>query len=508
MNTIPALLQAFGNMFQPMPLLAVFAATIISLIVGVIPAITGALVVIMVLPFLFGADPIVAMPFLCALLASSGMGGAITSVLTGIPGDNANGPAAIDGFAMTRQGQAGRALGLAIGAAVMSVLFGVVFSILIIPLMTPILMSFKTVEMLLIILVALLFLAVLTKGSRVKGLISAGIGLTLSCVGLQQASAIARLTFGNMYLYDGIEPATVLMGILAVPTLLELQAEGVAIAPVGALAAGKLIELFKGTKELFTKHLWTWLRGTLIGYLIGIAPALGSTTAVWIAYAQAKQASKNPDEIGKGSPEGIVAPESARGVCASADLLTTLVFGIPGSSIMVVFLAAFLMMGIQPGPTLVIEHTALAFQMILTMGLSVLIGAVICYFGAPFMVRITQVSPHMLFAVLMPIIVLGAYVTREFGVDIIVIGITSLLGLSIKRFGFSAPSIILGFVMGNLFERFLVRSLDLYGVGLFWSSPTALVLSSIIVISIFWSPIKSQIERMRGGKVAAKGQSA
>jgi len=168
METIPALIQAFGTMFQPVVFLAVLAATVISLIVGVIPAITGALMVIMVLPFLFGADPIVAMPFLCALLASSGMGGAITSVLTGIPGDNANAPATIDGFAMTRKGQAGRALGLAIATAVLAALFGVVLSILIIPLMAPILMSFKTVEMLLIIIVALLFLAVLTKAPGSK----------------------------------------------------------------------------------------------------------------------------------------------------------------------------------------------------------------------------------------------------------------------------------------------------------------------------------------------------
>jgi len=239
--------------------------------------------------------------------------------------------------------------------------------------------------------------------------------------------------------------------------------------------------------------------------LIGIAPALGSTSAVWIAYAQAKQSSKNPDEIGKGSPEGIVAPEAARGVCATAGLLTTLVFGIPGSAIMVVLLAAFLMMGVQPGPTLVIEHTALAFQMIMTMALSVLIGAVICYFGAPLMVKITRVSPHYLFAFLSPLIVLGAYVAREFNVDIIVIGLTSLLGLCIKRFGFSAPSIILGFVMGNLFERFLIRAVDLYGPGLFWSSPISIVLTAIIVIAIFWEPIKSLIGRMRGGKAAVEG---
>ena len=147
------------------------------------------------------------------------------------------------------------------------------------------------------------------------------------------------------------------------------------------VAAGNLTALLQGTKEFFSKHLLAWFRGTVIGYLVGIAPALGSTAAVWIAYAQAKQSAKNPEEFGKGAPEGIVAPEAARAVCATGDLMTTLVFGIPGSSIMVVIMAAFMMMGIQPGPTLVIEHTALAFQMILTMGLGVTIAAVICFWA-------------------------------------------------------------------------------------------------------------------------------
>jgi putative tricarboxylic transport membrane protein len=376
-----------------------------------------------------------------------------------------------------------------------------------IPLLVPILMKFKTVEMLLIIIIAMLFIAVLTKGSRVKGLISAGIGLTLSCVGLHVASGLERLTFGNLYLYNGIEVSTVLMGVLAVPTLLELHAEGVAIAPPDAGSAGKMAELLKGAKEIFTKHVYVWLRGTLLGYFVGIAPALGSTAAVWVAYAQAKQSSKKPEEFGNGSPEGIVAPESARAVCATGDLLTTLVFGIPGSSIMVVIMAAFMMMGIQPGPTLVIEHTALAFQMILTMGLGVTIAAVVCFFGAPLMVRITRVSPHMLFGVLMPIIVLGAYVAREYAVDIIFIGITSFIGLCLKRFGFSAPSIVLGFVLGNLFERTLIRSVDLHGVALFWSSPTAIVLTATILITILWGPIQSLMGRIRGKKAAEEGKA-
>jgi TctA family transporter len=504
MDTIPALMEAFGNMFQPIAFLAVVAATLVSMIVGVLPAVSGSLLIIMILPFLFGADPIIAMPILCALLVASGLGGSVTAVLAGIPGDNPNAATVLDGFSMTRKGEGGRALGLAIGTGVGSAVLGVVLSIIIIPLMAPILMTFKSVEMFLIIVLALLFLSVLTKGSRVKGLMSAGIGLTMACIGFQPSSGIDRLTFGNLYLYDGLEVSTVLLGILAVPTLLELIAEGMPIAPEGG-SAGKPSELLQGIKEVFSKHFFVWLRANLIGYVIGIAPALGSGTAVWIAYAQAKQSAKNQDEFGSGAPQGIIAPEAARAVCNSADLLTTLVFGIPGSSIMVVLLAAFLMMGIQPGPALVIEHTALSFQMIMTMGLSVIVAGVILFFGSPLLVKITRVSPHIMFVVLIPLIILGAYVARAFSMDIIVIGIASLMGLCVKRFGLSAPSIILGFVMGDLFEKYLIRSTSLFGVGLFWSSPAAIAITALIVLIFVWGPAKSQIQRLRGGKVAAGG---
>jgi putative tricarboxylic transport membrane protein len=160
-----------------------------------------------------------------------------------------------------------------------------------------------------------------------------------------------------------------------------------------------------------------------------------------------------------------------------------------------------------PGPTLVIDHTVLSFQMILTIGVSVTIGAIICFFCAPLMVKITRAPAHYLFVYLMPLIVLGAYVVREFPIDTIVIGATALLGLCIKRFGFSAPAIIMGFVMGDLFERYLILSFNLHKIGMFWSSPIATVLTAVILVVIFWGPIKSLLGRARGEKVAVEGKA-
>ena len=256
---------------------------------------------------------------------------------------------------------------MALGANFLGAVASIAISFLLIPLILPIIMTFKTAEMVLVILMALLFISVLTKHNRIKGLIAAGIGLLLSCIGFQPSTGVARLTFGNLYLYEGLEIPTVLIGIMAMPVLIELHATHSTIAPPSMTEAGNLRELLGGMKELLKSYKSIWLRGTLVGYLFGLLPAIGGTAAVWMVYAHAKQTSRHPEEFGKGTPEGIVGPEAAANAAHPGDLLITLALGIPGSGIMVVLLAAFLMMGVTPGPKLLIEQTTLCFAMILAV---------------------------------------------------------------------------------------------------------------------------------------------
>ena len=341
-----------------------------------------------------------------------------------------------------------------------------------------------------VIVVALLFISVLTKHNRIKGLIAAGIGLLLSCIGFQASTGIARLTFGNLYLYEGLEIPTVLIGIMAMPVLIELHATHSTIAPPSMTEAGNLRELLGGMKELLKSYKSIWLRGTLVGYLFGLLPAIGGTAAVWMVYAHAKQTSRHPEEFGKGAPEGIVGPEAAANAAHPGDLLITLALGIPGSGIMVVLLAAFLMMGVTPGPKLLIEQTTLCFAMILAVAVANVMAVLLCFFGAPYLTKVTRVSPSYIFGYLIPLIVISTFVSREYMVDMLVLIIISLIGLFMTRFGFSVPAMLLGFVLGKMLETYLTLALDLHGFKFFFTSPTSIVLTVLCLVTIFFDQIQ------------------
>ena len=501
MELFSAFIEALGITLHPMSLLIIFVSTVVSLIFGVLPAISGALVCILILPFLYGVDPFIGMPILCALFSVSCMGGAITSILVGIPGDNINAATVVDGFAMTRKGQAGRALGLGLGSNFLAAVGSIAISFLLIPMILPIVMTFKTAEMALVIIVALLFVAVLTKHNRIKGLIAAGLGLLISSIGYQPSTGIDRLTFGNLYLYEGLEIPTVLMGIMAMPVLLGLQATQSTIAPSDMKDTGNLRELLKGMKEVLKSYKSIWFRGTMIGYLFGLLPAIGGTAGVWMTYAHAKQTSRHPEEFGKGAPDGIIAPEACANASHPGDLLITLALGIPGSGIMVVLLAAFLLMGVTPGPNLLIEQTTLCFNMLLAVAFANVMAVLLCFFGAPFLTKVTRVSPLYIFGYLIPLMVISVFVSRQYTIDIIVFAIISLIGLFMTRFGFSAPAFLLGFVLGGMLEGYLTLALDLHGFKLFFKTPATIVLTSLCLITLFFEQIQMLLGKLLHRKV-------
>ena len=489
-----AFVQGLINVVRPDVLLAITVATLIAVIVGIIPAISGPLVVILIVPFVWAFDPLLVLPIMCCLIAVSCMGGSMTAILLGIPGDNCNAATVLDGFQLTKKGQGGRGLGLAITANMMGGIVAIGLAFLSIPILTPLIMAFQSPEMCLIMVLAMLLITVLTKESQIKGLISGLLGLLISCIGYQPATGLARLNFGNLYLYGGVQAVTVIMGMLAVPIMFQLHATVKTIAPPEIKTSGKLTEIFKGGREVFLYYKFLWMRSVLTGYVVGILPALGSSLGAWAAYGQAKKTSKNPELFGTGSPEGIVAPESSSNACHAGDLLTTLAFGIPGSAIMVVLLAAFEMMGIQPGPKVLIDHTALCFTILISVALANLIGGIICIFGSTLLIKVTRVPFAFIFACVIPIIVIAAFLARSYMIDVFVLVILSLFGIFMDKLGYSAPALILGFVLGGEFEYYLTHSITLYGL-LFFLSPLSLLLLGLIIFTIAYSPVKRMIKR-------------
>ena len=495
--------QAIVQLSSPNVVIALLIATVGAIILGVIPGISGALAMILFLPFVYGRDPAVCMVVLATLTAVSNTGGAVTAVLLGIPGDSSNAATTLDGFPLARQGEGARTVGVTIFASIVGGVLSIVFVFLMMPFVIPLVMSLRSPEMFCLIVVGLSFLAVITQGSAIKGLISAGLGLLIATIGYQAKTGIARFTLGNDYLYGGVEMVVVLLGILAVPVIAELVASKETVTPVDVKSIGTYRQVMSGLGDV-VRHWWLCVRSTIIGYFVGVIPGIGSETAIWVAYGHAKQTSKDPGLFGRGNIEGVIAPEAANNARTGGSMLTTLVLGIPGSPSMVMVLAAFILIGIVPGPRVLVEHTTLCFVILLSIVVSNILAGVLCIFSLPLMLRVTRISSAKLFAYLMPIIMIGVYSNNMYTLDLLMLIPVGALGVGFRKFGYSPGAIILGFILGKLFEYYLWQSLDLFG-GLFFLTPICILLLLTVILVLtkdLWKPLFKNVSNplIRGTK--------
>jgi putative tricarboxylic transport membrane protein len=486
-----AFIQGLAQIFQPAVFTAMMFGIVISIVVGILPGLGGPAIIIMSLPFIIGRDPLMCLAFMTVLQCVNTTGGSITAILIGVPGESSNAADILDGFPMTRKGEGARAIGAALTSSMMGGTVSVMFAFLMIPLVMPLLMQLRSAELFATILLGMCFLSVLTQGAAIKGLISAGIGILLSCIGFQSKTGIERFTFGNPYLYDGIQVVVVLMGLLALPVLVELVSTGKSIDETGTETdmtfTGTYKGLLRGAHDV-VEHWWLWLRCTAIGYIVGVLPAGGSETAVWVSYAHAKQTSKHPETFGTGNVEGVIAPQSATNARSGGSMLTTLALGIPSSPSMVLILAAFVLLGIQPGPKMLTDHTSLSFALLSIIAISNIIAAVLCVVSLPVCIKITRISPVYLFCLILPLVCIGTYVYKGLFIDLIVmLGIT-VIGILLKAFKYSIPAMIFGFIMGRLFEYYLWQAIDFNGPTFFMTpiSLTLLFVTFVILTKDLW----------------------
>jgi putative tricarboxylic transport membrane protein len=484
---LESLVHAAQNLLLPQVASAWLLGTIVGVILGVIPVIGGINGAALALPFIFMMDPV-------AMMAVSYTGGAVTSILINVPGTAANAPTMIDGYPMARKGEAGRALGAAFMSSALGGAFAVPLALLMIPVIIPLVLSLWSAEMFFLVVLGLSFLAVLGKGGQIKGLVAGGLGILFSLVGYDIVTGTPRFTFGLLGLYEGIDIIAVLLGLFGLAEIIDLASTGQAITKSGKVEVGPRA-LWEGSKDVF-RHWWLWLRCSLLGYVIGVIPGIGAGMATFTAYAHAKQTSKYPEKFGTGVVEGVIAPEAANNAKEAGSVLTTLAFGIPGSTEMVIILGAFWMMGIVPGPGLLLDHLDISLTMLLTIVVANIVGAVICYVSVSQLARLTTVRPRYLFCIIMSIIFVGVYVNSEQLISIPIVIIFGVLGFFMKRYDYPRPSLALGFVLGSLFEHYLNMSLMASGP-LFFLRPISLALIVVTITILSIGPIKSLLSRAR-----------
>jgi len=349
-----AFLGGMAILVDPYILGMIVAGTVLGVLVGALPGISGSTTTALLLPFTITMTPTAAIAFLGAIYCAANYGGSITAILVNTPGDPSASATAFDGYPMAQKGEAGRALGMSAFASTLGGIFSVFVLIVAAPLLSRVAYNFGPPEYFALAIFGLSMVAAIGGDSAVKNLISGAFGVLLATVGLDLTTGVERFTFGVYELSDGIGLVPVLIGVFAISELLLQATQLHVVATMLKLDAVRLPSLAD-----FRKCAKSIALSSGLGTFIGILPALGATTAALVAYNETKRWSSHPEEFGKGAIEGVAGPEAANNAAVGGAMVPTLALGIPGSSTTAIILVGLIVQGVRPGPHLFNEQPQL-----------------------------------------------------------------------------------------------------------------------------------------------------
>jgi putative tricarboxylic transport membrane protein len=423
---------------------------------GALPGISPSIAMALLLPFTFDMTPLTAIVLLGAVYIGAEYGGSIPAILIRTPGTNSAAATVIDGYAMHQQGRGGEALGLSLVAGTIGGLVGLIFLVLLTKPLASLALMFTPPAYFALGILGLSIIASLSEGSLVKGLIAGVVGLMLATVGTDPLSGVSRFTFGMPDLLEGIHFIFIMLGVFAVAELMAKVAEGddADSSLVGSSTKLKLPSL---------RTMWRLRRAQTIGTAVGIAegpiPGAGGTVAAFLSYNEARRWSKTPELFGKGSEEGVVAPEAANNAVTASALVPTLSFGIPGSNSMAILLGGFLIHGIQPGPLLLSTNPDLVYGLFGGLFVSNLMmfafGAVVL---GPCIWLVNRPKPYLTAAIFV-LVLSGIFSINHSLFDLGTVLVAGVFGYVMRILKFPALPLILGVVLGYMIESNYRRSL-------------------------------------------------
>jgi putative tricarboxylic transport membrane protein len=466
----------------------------VGFVVGILPGLGGPTAMALMLPFVFKMNAVEAFAFLLGRTAVTATTGDITSVLFGVPGEPTTASTIVDGHAMARKGEAGRALGAVLMSSLVGAIFAAVALAVAIPIIRPLVLSFGSPEFFMLAILGISFVASLSGEDQLKGIVAGGIGLLLATIGLDPISGIQRYTFGQLFLWDGIGLVPITIGFYAIPETIELAVLGTSISKQ---EVGKLGGVMEGVKDTF-RHFWLVIRCSALGCFIAIIPGMGAATTQWLAYAHAVQSSPNKEGFGKGDVRGVLGPGAANNSTLGGSLITTIAFGVPASVVMAILLGAFIIQGIVPGPDMLIPPPKgkldLTFSFVWVIILSNIITVAVCFLFLKPLAKVTQVRGGIIIPLILVLIYLGAYAEKNAFPDMVVVLLFGGLGWVMEKMEWPRPPVLLGLVLGPLAENRLFLSTDNYGLN--WTSrPGVIIIFAITLFGIFYPIVKSRRQR-------------
>jgi putative tricarboxylic transport membrane protein len=466
-------LAAMGSIvFDVNLLFLIFATTILGVIIGVLPGLGSTTGAALLLPFTLTMEPVHAITVLTTIYVSATFAGSITAILINTPGTSAAAATTFDGYPLAQRGEAGRALGIAVVASTIGGIFSVIVLCIAAPMLARVAYEFRPPEYFALTVFGLSMLASISAGGAVKNIIGGVFGVWLATIGAERVTGIERYTFGHYELYEGLAFVPVFIGLFAMSELLMQSKRLKDVAEAIGLKAVKL-----PTKEDYKKIWRTVLRSCGIGTFIGILPAEGATVASMIGYSEARRWSKNKEEFGKGSVEGIAGAEAANNAATGGAMVPTMVLGIPGSGTTAIILVGLMVHGLRPGPYLFSEQVDTVYQIFGAMLVANFMFLFMGLYAAKFFARISLIPTTFLWPIVFALCVIGAYSLNSSLLDIWIVMAFGVLGFFARRHGFAVAPIAVGLILGEMVETNLQNSLKMFD-GEWWlifTQPLAVV---------------------------------
>jgi putative tricarboxylic transport membrane protein len=454
MDTLNSLLSGFSVALQPDNLLFCFLGTLMGTVVGILPGLGPVGAMAILLPITFKMSSAGAIIMLAGIYYGVAYGGSTTSILMSVPGEVSSVVTCIDGHQMALQGRAGSALGIAAFGSFIAGTVGIIGLMIFAAPLSRLALAFGAHEYFALIILGLSFVASLTNGSVFRAVMMAFLGLILGNIGTDVATTAQRFTFGSLHLANGLGMAPVAMGLFGIAEVLENVESSESIS----LVKTKIKSLFP-TKSDWMQSKWAILRGTMIGFFLGILPGGGPVLASFIAYGVEKRVSKAPERFGKGAIEGVASPESANNAASSSAFIPLMTLGIPCTAGMAVLYGAFLIHGITPGPLMLQRSPDLFWGLISSMYIGNVMLLILNLPLIPLWVQLLRIPDKFFYPLILLFCLIGAYSLNNDVFDILVMVVFGVVGYLFRKFEYDGASLILAFVLASMFDQNLRQAL-------------------------------------------------
>ena len=475
-STFDSLMLGFSVAFQPGVLWYAFIGCVVGTLVGVLPGIGPLSGISILLPVTFGLDATRAVVMLAGIYYGSQYGGSTTAILMRIPGEASSVMTCIDGYAMAQRGRGGAALCIAAVGSWIAGTFGVLMLTLIAPPLAEFALRFGPPEYTALLVLGLVMLAYLSSTALPRTLLMAVVGLLIGAIGIDTMTGHFRFSFGIAELGDGVGIVPVAVGLFGLGEILSTPSASV----VGKLITPKLRELLPSREE-WRQSIWPITRGSVLGFFVGLAPGSAHIISSFMSYAIEKRLSKKPEEFGNGAVAGVAGPESANNAASTGAFVPMLSLGLPTGPVTAVLMAALLIHGVPPGPTLMTDHPDVFWGFVASMyvGNLMLLALNLPLVGV--FVNVLRIPYSYLYPLVVMFCILGVYAVNNSVVDVWIMLIMGALGYGLRKFGLDPAPLVLGLVISPTFEMSLRQSLVMSNGNwtIFFNRPIALTLLAV-----------------------------